>query len=44
MRMMICNEKDIVLKNNVLFESCMTKTNKTLIDTVEDLDIIYADA
>ena len=32
-------QKDVVLKNNVPFRSCITQINNILIDSAEDLDI-----
>ena len=35
-------EKDVAFKNNVLFRSCLSKINSTLIDDAENLDIIMS--
>ena len=34
------NDKKLALKNNALFTSCISKINNTLIDNVEDLDVV----
>ena len=34
------NQKDALFKNNAPFISCITKINNTLIDNMEDLDIV----
>ena len=33
-------EKEVAFKNNAPFRSCISKINNTLIDNVEDLDIV----
>ena len=33
-------QRDITFKNNVLFRSCITKINSTLIDNAEGLDFV----
>ena len=33
------HQKDVVIKNNVPFRSCITQINNILIDNAEDLDI-----
>ena len=33
-------DKKLAFKNNVLFISCISKINNTLIDNAEDLDIV----
>ena len=33
-------EKEVQFKNNIPFRSCISKTNNTLIDNAEDLDIV----
>ena len=33
-------EKELTLKNNAPFVSCISKTNNTLIDNAEDLDVV----
>ena len=35
-------DKKIAFKNNALFTSCILKTNNTLIDNAEDLDIVMS--
>ena len=34
------DRKDFVFKNNVLFKSCITRCNSTLIDNVDGLNIV----
>ena len=34
------DDKKLALKNNAPFLSCISKTNNTLIDNAEDLDIV----
>ena len=33
-------EKDVVLKNNVLFTSCIAKISSVFVDNAEDLDVV----
>ena len=33
-------QKDVVLKNNALFTSCVTKISSVFIDNAEDLDVV----
>ena len=33
-------QKDVVLKNNALFTSCVTKISSVFIDNADDLDVV----
>ena len=33
-------QKDVVLKNNVLFTSCIAKISSVFVDNAEDLDVV----